>query len=387
MSNNITLKYFKDSTQITVFTVEDGERNTRTVYRDETPALYNHVAQLISSGDVETLLEVLRDPSKMLNRLSPELHVKDGVVFYKGAPVHNLLTKEILSSIDTGLPVDRLVRFLESAYRNPSQIAVDDLYRFLNAHEGIPITEDGSVLMYKKVQEDFYSYFAGKDGKKVYWGPGAKPELPRSECDPDRDVACSSGLHVCSREYLSWFYGDTGRVMLVKVFPEDIVSIPTDHSFQKCRCCKAEVIREIPELQSFAFGSAYTSKGEEIEGGGVSAMLDSKIFEDAEYAIVRFLRHSDFDIRDYPNGIELSDLTEEIEDWYEEELTMSFVTTDDVVAAVIAQSDHEEIEKLRVVPEVSLKVFPVEEDEDEDGNDFDDFEDDGDGECHCGWNR
>lgn len=393
-AKNISFNYFKDAGQITLFINEDGERSTRTVYKDESPALYNNVAQLISSGDAETLLEVLRDPSKMLNRLSPDLHVKDGVVFYKDAPVHNLITKEILSSLETGLPVERLVRFLESAFRNPSQIAVDDLYRFLNAHEGIPITEDGAVLMYKAVQEDFWSFFVGKDGKKVYWGPGSKPELPRSECDPNRDVACSSGLHVCSREYLQWFAsGDRGHVVLVKVFPENIVSIPTDHSFQKCRCCKAEVLREIPELREFAFGSAYTSEGEEIEKGGIFSAINSRIFDDAEYAIVRFLRYSDFNIDDYrESGIDIEELTEQIEDWYEAEETISFITTSDVVATVLAQSDEELIEELKIVPEVSLKVYPA--DGDEDGNDDDDDDDDDrtdatdyGGVCNCVWCR
>jgi hypothetical protein len=51
------------------------------------------------------------------------------------------------------------------------------------------------------------------------------------------------GLHFCSRDYLSHFGGE--RIMILKINPRDVVSIPVDYNAAKGRACRYEVIGEL----------------------------------------------------------------------------------------------------------------------------------------------
>jgi hypothetical protein len=52
-------------------------------------------------------------------------------------------------------------------------------------------------------------------------------------------------LHFCSQEYLPHFGGSDSRVVIVKINPRDVVSIPTDYNNAKGRACRYEVIGEV----------------------------------------------------------------------------------------------------------------------------------------------
>ena len=67
--------------------------------------------------------------------------------------------------------------------------------------------------------------------------------LFRSQVNDNPNQTCSTGLHFCSQNYLGHFSG--ARVMILKINPRDVVSIPTDYDFSKGRCCRYEVIGEI----------------------------------------------------------------------------------------------------------------------------------------------
>jgi len=131
-------------------------------------------------------------------------------------------------------------RFLRNLEQNPSRTAVQELYDFLESGQ-MPITDDGCFLAYKKVRRDYTDIFTGKFDNSV----GAKPEMPRNRVDDNRENTCSRGLHFCSLAYLPHFGAGTGnRVMIVKVNPADVVSIPKDYNFTKGRACTYEVVDE-----------------------------------------------------------------------------------------------------------------------------------------------
>jgi hypothetical protein len=101
----------------------------------------------------------------------------------------------------------------------------------------MPITTKGTFLAYKGIRED---------GKDVHSGtidnsPGQTPTMPRRLVNDDPNQGCSQGLHVGAFEYAS-HWGP--RVVLVEVDPADVVSVPADHSYQKCRACKYKVLRD-----------------------------------------------------------------------------------------------------------------------------------------------
>jgi hypothetical protein len=67
--------------------------------------------------------------------------------------------------------------------------------------------------------------------------------MPRSKVDDDPESTCSTGLHVCSFEYLRSFGGQ--RTMLCQVDPADVVSVPIDYQNTKVRVCRLTVVKEV----------------------------------------------------------------------------------------------------------------------------------------------
>ena len=165
--------------------------------------------------------------------------VIDGQVTYDGQPIHSVLSQKILDMFEQGFDIQPLTNFMQNLFSNPSKRAVDELYGFLEAGN-MPITEDGYFLAYKKVREDYTDVHSGKFDNSV----GKVVSMPRNQVDDNKDNTCSAGLHFCSFEYLKSFGGS--RIMILKINPADVVSIPSDHNQQKGRTWRYEVIGEVP---------------------------------------------------------------------------------------------------------------------------------------------
>jgi hypothetical protein len=67
--------------------------------------------------------------------------------------------------------------------------------------------------------------------------------MDRNQVNDDARQTCSAGLHFCSEGYLRNFGG--ARVMILKINPRDVVSIPTDYDNSKGRACRYEVVGEV----------------------------------------------------------------------------------------------------------------------------------------------
>ncbi len=158
-----------------------------------------------------------------------------GEVLFKGEIIHNTVTDRITEFYKDQLPYQPLIRFLERLMANPSQRAVDELYRFLE-NEGMPITEDGCFIGYKGIKDDFTDCHSGS----VDNSPGQIVSMPRDKVDANPYESCSYGYHVGSQAYAATF---GSRTVLVKVDPADAVSVPHADA-QKLRVCKYEVVRE-----------------------------------------------------------------------------------------------------------------------------------------------
>jgi hypothetical protein len=130
---------------------------------------------------------------------------------------------------------------MENLMTNPSKRAVDELYGFLEKNS-LPITPDGHFLAYKKVRNDYLDIHSGTMDNSV----GKIVEMERNEVDDNKDRTCSSGLHFCSQDYLPHFgNGSDNRVVILKINPRDVVSIPSDYNNAKGRACRYEVVGEI----------------------------------------------------------------------------------------------------------------------------------------------
>lgn len=168
-----------------------------------------------------------------------DLVINGSEILYKGGAVPtNYTTQKIIEMHRQGLPIDPLLAFLEKLLQNPSSRAVDELLNFLE-YGSMPITPDGCFLAYKRVRDDYKDVHSGKIDNSV----GQTVTMPRNRVQDNPNITCSHGLHFCSREYLNHFGGD--RVMVLKINPADVVSIPTDYNNTKGRCCAYEVVAEL----------------------------------------------------------------------------------------------------------------------------------------------
>jgi hypothetical protein len=170
--------------------------------------------------------------------IGPNIELKHNQVFYLDRPLNNGLTKRLLQMKEDGFPIDHMLAFLGNLMQNPSNSAITELYDFLEACS-LPITEDGYFVAYKRIRADYTDVHSGKYDNSV----GAKPNLPRGMVDDRRENTCSHGLHVCSLDYLTHFGGE--RLVLCKVNPKDVVSIPSDYNNTKMRVCEYRVLQEL----------------------------------------------------------------------------------------------------------------------------------------------
>lgn len=188
-------------------------------------------------------------------------------VYLEGEKLPPVLSKKIKSLHEQDIPISIFKNFWKNLRENPSQKSVEELYDFLEYKE-LPITEDGCFLAYKGVHSDFYSVNGNADtvivkGKKndnhqIYNGVGEKIEVLRRNVNDDRTVHCSTGLHLGSLDYAQGF---ASTLVVVKVNPRDVVSVPDDFNCQKCRVCAYEVVSLFGQEITSA---ATTSNGEKV---------------------------------------------------------------------------------------------------------------------------
>ena len=198
--------------------------------------VWNDAITAIREGRFNDLTEIL-DKSKAIARFSHgKIEVRDGLVTYAGEEIHNIVVDRILNFIKNGLPYEPLVKFLDKLMQNPSRRAVNELYKFLE-HKKMPLTPDGDFLAYKSVRADFTDWYSGQHDFSI----GQVREMARNQVCDNADVGCSAGYHAGSEEYAKSFNGG-GNLVIVKINPADVVSVPTDCECQKLRASRLEVV-------------------------------------------------------------------------------------------------------------------------------------------------
>ena len=166
--------------------------------------------------------------------------IKNGSLFWNGKLIDNAVSAKFLDLYREGFPTESFVRFAEKLYANPWIGAREELYPWLEQCE-LPIFPDGDILAYKRVNPDYTDCHTGTIDNHI----GAVVTMDRDEVDQDRRTLCSTGLHFCSKHYLSGFHPGS-PVMLIKINPADVVSVPYNEQ-GKGRCSRYEVVGEIPQ--------------------------------------------------------------------------------------------------------------------------------------------
>jgi hypothetical protein len=196
------------------------------------------IMDMIQADDEDGLL-ALSSPIEVIRGLIctvGKISVTEDEVLFDGTPVVDSITVRILEYVKNGWEVKHLASFLNKLYANPSFNSRQFLHKFLE-HKHLPISEDGFFLAYKGVTEDYLDLHTRTFDNSV----GQVHTIERKDVDDNPANYCSYGFHVGSLEYATGF---GVRTMIVKIDPSDVVSVPTDCSFQKMRVCKYEVISE-----------------------------------------------------------------------------------------------------------------------------------------------
>ncbi len=212
--------------------------NTKTYTIQRENGLYEKGIALLKAAKYPELLDLLDKPQALAKHSFGKVKVYDGEIRYNDKVVSGYLAEQILAMITDRIPFEPLVKFLNNVMENPCTYVQEDLYKFLE-HGNMPITDDGHFLAYKYVKHDFTDAHSGKYDNSV----GKVVSMKREDVVNDRSQCCAAGLHVGVLQYVQGHQG-SNKVVIVKVNPKDIVSIPTSYNFQKMRTCRYEVIGE-----------------------------------------------------------------------------------------------------------------------------------------------
>lgn len=198
---------------------------------------YNAIVAALKNSDAEEIKKLADIAKNVANYVSGKVKVEHGIITYNGKQIHNGITTRILELQAGGYPFGYMAKFLENIMQNPSYRATQELYDFLK-HRNLPITDDGHFLAYKSVTYDWKDHHTGTFDNSI----GKLVEEDRNLVDDDRNAACSRGLHAGTIEYVKGF--TPGHIVVVKINPADVVSVPTDCNCQKLRTCRYLVLEE-----------------------------------------------------------------------------------------------------------------------------------------------
>lgn len=223
----------------------DGKPSCLTVYIDGKPRvllssapLFDMAFNAVKTGDIALLRRSFEVKKTLLEVGNFKLF--EDSIYYNGLEIKNKMQERILAVYRSGLDLSPIVKFLENLFLNPSATSREELYLFLE-HNNLPITDDGHFLAYKYITNDYKDCYS----RTLDYSIGALAQMRRQDVDANRHNTCSRGLHFCSREYVKNGRGAGNRIVVVKVNPRDVVSIPSDYNNSKGRCCEYVIFEEI----------------------------------------------------------------------------------------------------------------------------------------------
>lgn len=216
---------------------------------------YDSVLDAIRNEDEEQIIQLATLAKQTENYMQGKVQVIGGQLLYNGEVVSGALVDRILELKSQGFEPTGMINFLANLQENPSYQSREELYLFLEACGDLPITEDGCFIAYKWVRDNYTDTHSGKFDNSV----GTVVKMSRASVDDNRNNTCSAGLHVCSNKYCK--FGD--RLMLVKVNPRDVVSVPYDYDNGKMRVCEYKVIDEVKKAEYVNFSKPVVDEEED----------------------------------------------------------------------------------------------------------------------------
>lgn len=286
------LPFLKTKNHITVYI--DGQPHSF----DNTDINIEQVKEAINNNDTK-LIRQLSDKKSLINEYtSGHVIFHNGKILYKNKETDHIIATTILEHIKDGLPFKHLMLFLENLFQNPSYHSIRELYRFLEHHK-LPITDDGCFLGYKRVNDNGYDLYSGK----ILYTLGQKIEIERNTVDDDWRNDCSNGIHVGCLQYVRNFNTGTGQILIVKVNPKDVVSVPPNETTKLRTCALVPLSYMTEELKVGVYDN---QSGTPISSQSTSEFLDK---EDED------LDEEDCDDIDYEDDDDDENYEQDDDDW------------------------------------------------------------------------
>lgn len=222
---------------------------------------YEKLVSALRANDEEAFYSNLVNDTRLGEYCTGLMSFNAGFASWEGIPVPDIFSDRILQLVEQGYEFEPMLNFVYNLCENPNDHSIIELIDFLK-HRNLPITKDGCFLGYKKVRNDYKDNYSGTFDNSV----GNIVKMPRAEVNDKRQECSSNGLHVGALEYvMNRFQVDDGRIIIVKVNPKDVVSVPTDENFMKLRCCEYKVMSDYegPLTEAMYEDSFFAKKIEE----------------------------------------------------------------------------------------------------------------------------
>lgn len=221
--------------------------NPDSVEGDAIKAIYNAASNYKS--------DTVRDIRKKLN-----IYVAGDKVYIDNIALPGELQK-LLGNVSTLEDAKSIVAFAKDLDNNPGEHCKEALVEWLIANPSLSFTQDGRILGYRAVGNDFLSNRSGYgivNGEEIENdhldnSPGNVLEFPRFMVDQNPNALCSIGLHVgtwkYATDYARSFFG--GHNLIAVAFKaSDVVSPPSDAAQEKIRVAKYTVVETVDKPYS-----------------------------------------------------------------------------------------------------------------------------------------
>lgn len=206
---------------------------------------YNALMSAFKERDAEKFVKLYNVSTTVKNAFNGTgVNIVNDVIYFNGEVLHNSICDRIIKLLREGNDVQPLVNFLNKLMMNPSSNSVQQGFNFLS-HKHLPICDDGDFLAYKTVRDNYMDKYSGTISNHI--GAVIDWRHKRNQISDNPAEHCSHGLHVGALSYAGpggWYNSVDDKVVIVKVNPMDMVSVPNDHSFTKMRVCRYEVIAD-----------------------------------------------------------------------------------------------------------------------------------------------
>ena len=220
-------------------------RNEMPLTIDKSHKNYERIKTALNEKKWGLMFDLIDMKNTITKFSSGRVTVENGLVQLDGENVDGKIVNRLVNLLleENMEQLDALAKFLEKLDDNPDNSVVTRIYDFMQAND-IRIHKDGDILCYKRVVYQDGKYLDTYT-RTIDNAPGQIVTMKRNKVNRNDHETCSHGLHVASFSYMNSYSGD--RILICKVNPADIVSIPTDYNNAKMRVCRYEVLKDVSE--------------------------------------------------------------------------------------------------------------------------------------------